>query len=347
MEIVKYFKMAVDRKASDLHLVANCYPAIRINGQLEKIGEEILDSKELEKGIFSLISEKIQEKFKNQLETDFSLQLSGARFRVNLHYQEGKIGIAARLIPEFVPRPDQLDFDDTLYKLTHLTDGLVLVTGQAGSGKSTTMAAMIDIINQERRSHIITIEDPIEYIIKEKQSIIEQRELGQDTKSFSSALKYALRQDPNVIMVGEMRDLETIQAAIIAAETGHFVLSTLHTSSASETVERIIDVFPESQQKQIVSSLASTLRAVITQQILISTNGGLVVAREIMINTKAVANLIRTNKTNQIDSVIQTSRAEGMVSMNKAIENLLKRGLITEDVAKNRTRRSDTSIAYY
>lgn len=347
MDILRYFKAAVEKKASDLHLVAGCYPAIRISGQLEKIGEEILDSKDLEKGIFSIISEKTQEIFKNQLETDFSLQAGGARFRVNLHYQEGKIGIAARLIPEFVPRPDKLDFDETLYKLTHLTDGLVLVTGQAGSGKSTTMATMIDIINQERRSHIITIEDPIEYVIKEKQSIVEQRELGQDTKSFSSALKYALRQDPNVIMLGEMRDLETIQAAIIAAETGHLVLSTLHTSSAAETVDRIIDVFPENQQKQIVSSLASTLRAVITQQILISTNGGLVVAREIMINTKAVANLIRTNKTNQIDLVIQTSRAEGMVSMNKSIENLLKRGLITEDVAKNRTRRSDSSIAYY
>lgn len=348
MDIFKYFQRTIDKKASDLHLVVGCYPSIRVVGELEKIDDKIIEEKALEDAFFPLVSQKDMKKFKENLEVDFALNILGSRFRINLHYQEeGKIGIAARLIEEFIPRPEELNFDEILYKLTHLKDGLILVVGPTGSGKSTTMAAMIDIINQERRSHIITIEDPIEYIIKERQSIIEQRELGQDTKSFASALKFALRQDPNVIMVGEMRDLETIAAALIAAETGHLVISTLHTSTAAETIQRIVDVYPEAQQRQILGTLASVLRAVVAQQILPTVDRKNIVAREILINTKAVANLIRTNKIAQIDNVIETSRKDGMISMNKAIENLYKQGRISEDVAHNRTRSSDSSSAFY
>jgi len=250
-------------------------------------------------------------------------------------------------VPKVIPGPEELGFDEIIYKITHLKDGLILVTGPSGSGKSTTLACMINIINKERRSHIVTIEDPVEYLFTEEQSIIEQRELGYDTKSFASALKYALRQDPNIIMLGEMRDAETIAAALTAAETGHLVISTLHTSTAAETISRIVDVFPAHQQQQILNQLASTLRAVIAQQLLPKLGGGRVAAREIIINNSAIANLIRRSQIGQIYSVIQTSQKEGMITMNKSIDRLLADGLISEDVVRNRKRDLETQAVYY
>lgn len=347
MDISSYFKEAINKNASDLHLVAGSVPSLRIGGELIKINQKILDDKELKEAIFSLIDKKTIERFERKRELDFSQEFFGNRFRVNLHYQEGKIGLAARVVPVAVPRPEDIDFNEVIYKFTHLRDGLILVTGTSGSGKSTTLAAMINIINKERKAHIITIEDPIEFLFKEEMSIIEQRELGFDTRDFASALKYALRQDPNVIMVGEMRDKETISAALTAAETGHLVLSTLHTITAADTIERIVDVFPAYQQEQIYSQLALVLRAVISQQLLSGVNGGMAVAREIMVNNRAVANLIRTHQVEQINSVIQTCQKEGMVTMNKSIEQLAKRGLISEATAQNRKRDVDTQAAYY
>ncbi|MCX6796767.1 MAG: PilT/PilU family type 4a pilus ATPase [Candidatus Falkowbacteria bacterium] len=276
-----------------------------------------------------------------------SLEFHDNRFRINLHFQEGRVGLSARLVPMRIPMPEEIDLDETIYRLTHLKDGLILVTGPSGAGKSTTLAVMIDIINAERQAHVITIEDPIEYTFVEKQSIIEQRQLGRDTRSFAQALKSALRQDPNVIMVGEMRDLETINAALTAAKTGHLVLSTLHTSSAAETVERIVDYYPVQNQQQIASQLASVLRAVICQQLLPRKDGSLVVAREVMINNNAIANLIKNSQTGQIQSVIQTSRAEGMITLNQYIDELLTRGIITSQLAHNRKRNLETKAVYY
>lgn len=347
MDIYSYFKEAIERGASDLHLVGGSVPALRLNGELIKLNHAMLDNSDLKKAVFSLIGKESEERFRRRRELDLSREFFGARFRINLHYQEGKIGLTARLVFKQVPSPEDLEFNETIYRLTHLNDGLILVTGPSGSGKSTTLAAMINIINEERKAHIITIEDPIEYLFEEKQSIIEQREIGHDTKSFASGLKYALRQDPNVIMVGEMRDLETVSAALTAAETGHLVLSTLHTPTAPEIIERIVDIFPDHQQHQVLSQLAVVLRAVLAQQLLPRVGGGRIVAREIMINNRAVANLIKRNELEQIYSIIQTSQNEGMITMNKSIDNLLKKNLITEETAKNRKRDLETKAMYY
>jgi len=347
MDISYYFKQAIEKKASDLHLVAGSVPALRIDGELVKFKEKAIEAKDFENSIRSLIDERTMERFERKRELDISKEFFDARFRINLHYQEGKMGLSARLIPKFVPSPDEIGLNEVIYNFTHLRDGLIIVTGPTGCGKSTTLATMIDIINNERKAHIITIEDPIEFLIQEKQSIIEQREIGFDTRSFATGLKYALRQDPNVIMVGEMRDKETISAALTAAETGHLVLSTLHTIAAPETIERIVDVFPAHQQTQIFNQLASVLRAVIAQQLLPQIKGGLVAVREIMINNRAIANLIRQNQISQIYTVIQTSSKEGMIDMNKAIDILARKGIISETVAKNRKRDLATMAAYY
>lgn len=347
MDISSYFKQAVERKASDLHLVAGSIPALRIGGELIKLNHAAINADDLKKAVFNLIDKRTVERFERKRELDISREFLGSRFRINLHYQEGKIGLSARLIPNVIPTPEEIGFDEIIYKLTHMQDGLILVTGPSGCGKSTTLAAMINIINKERKAHIITIEDPIEFLFDEKQSIIEQRELGFDTKDFASGLKYALRQDPNVIMVGEMRDKETIAAALTAAETGHLVISTLHTITAPDTIARIVDVFPSHQQDQIYNQLALVLRAVIGQQLLPAAKGGVVAAREIMINTRAIANLIRTHQVGQIDSIIQTSQKEGMIAMNKSIDILVKQGLVGEEVAKHRKRDLETSASYY
>ncbi len=347
MDIASYFKQTIDKHASDLHLIEGSIPSIRVAGELIKLDDKPLESGKLKKAIFKHLDKDVLEKFSRKRDVDVSMNFFDTSFRVNIHHQEGRIGLAARLIANSIPSAKDINLDKVLYEFTHLRDGLILVTGPAGVGKSTTLAVMIDIINQERASHIVTIEDPIEYTFKDKRSIIEQRQLGRDTHSFSSALKYVLRQDPNVIMVGEMRDADTVAAVLNAAKTGHLVLSTLHTSSASETIERIIDFYPAAFQEQIAHQLANMLRAVVSQQLLPKVGGGLIPAREIMVNTNAIANIIRNLNFEQIDTFIQTSKEYGMITMNKYIEILLKKGLITKAVAKHRMRNADNKSVFY
>lgn len=347
MDIKKYFETALKQGASDLHLIADNPPILRVNGGLIVIEDKLLAATELQAAIFSLLEKKDIEVFEKEKELDLALDSAGSHFRVNLHLQSGKIGLAARIIPTEIPSPKEVNFDETIYKLSHLNQGLILVTGPSGSGKSTTLAVLIDLINKERKAHIITIEDPIEFIFQEKQSVIEQREVGRDTNSFYEALKRALRQDPNVIMVGEMRDLETISATLTAAETGHLVLSTLHTNNAAETIERIVDMFPAHRQRQILTQLASVLRAVISQQLVPKKGGGVIMAREILINTPAISNLMREGKTIQINSAIQTGRKDGMITMASCLKNLYEEGLIDQQVCLNRTGSGDTLSTYY
>ncbi len=348
MTLRDYFQTAIERKASDLHLVAGAVPALRVENKLEGIpGESVLENDTLISELQNILEPSLWHRFTETKELDFSHEVFGKRFRVNLHYQRGLVALTARLISNLSPDPVQLGFNDTMNKLTQLRDGLILLTGPSGCGKSTTLAAMINIINKSRNGHVITIEDPIEYVFANDKCLIEQREIGTDTLTFADALKFSLRQDPNVIMVGEMRDQETMAAALTAAETGHLVLSTLHTSSAADSILRLIDSFPPHQQSQILNQLASSLRAIITQQLLPRVGGGLVAAREILINNAAVANLIRRNDVSQIMTIIQTSAKDGMIPMNKAIEQLAAQGLISSETAMTRTRNEETKASYY
>lgn len=341
-----YFKLAIDQEASDLHLVARARASVRINGQLQPINEEILTDEFLSTEIEKLLLPEAWKKFQATREADFSYEFFGKRFRVNLHFQRGQIALTARLISDLSPNPAALGFTDVMYNMTRMRDGIIIVTGPSGSGKSTTLAAMINIINQERDAHIITIEDPIEYVFENHKALIEQREYGSDTLSFAEALKYSLRQDPNIIMVGEMRDPETIAAALTAAETGHLVLSTLHTPTSADAIFRIVDSFPPYQQQQVLNQLAATLRAVIGQQLLPRRGGGLVAAFEILINNQATANLIRRSQVGQIMSIIQTSYKEGMMPMNKSIDQLVEKGIVDPETAENRKRNLETQAAY-
>lgn len=337
--LTAYFEATIKANASDLHLIAGAKPVIRVQGELKELEDRELPAKELEQEIVSILTPEQKKRLEETLELDLSHEVGGARFRVNVHYQEGKIGLAARLIPKKIPTPDDLRFEPMLRELPNLLDGLVLVVGPTGHGKSTTIASMIEEINKSRKSHIVTIEDPIEFLFEEKKSLIEQREIGIDTKSFAAALKHVLRQDPNVIFVGEMRDPETIATVLTAAETGHLVFSTLHTSSAAEAVERIVDVFDGPKQRQILIQLGAVLRAVVAQQLLPAVDGKRVAAREILMNTPAVANLIKENNIAQMKSAIQTSAKDGMMTMENSLKALLKEGLISKDVAERRTGR--------
>ncbi|MFA6547892.1 MAG: type IV pilus twitching motility protein PilT [Candidatus Magasanikbacteria bacterium] len=341
MSIKQYFKEAIKEEASDLHLVGNELPMIRVEGELKEIDQKPLNAKELEVSVFEeLINKEQKDRFEEEKELDFSYEQDEVRFRVNLHRQEDVIGLSARLIPAVIPSPEDLRFEPILKEVSNMLDGLVLVTGPTGCGKSTTLASIVEEINKNRKAHIVTIEDPIEFLFEDKKCLIEQREVGTDTNSFANALKHVLRQDPNVILVGEMRDPETIATVLTAAETGHLVLSTLHTSSAAEAVERIVDVFEGSKQKQILIQLSAVLKVVVAQQLLPSTDGGRVPAREILVNTSGVANLIKENSTNQIKSSIQTGSKDGMVSMENSIKQLLKEKLITEETAEKRSGRN-------
>lgn len=346
MNLPYYFEQAIAKGASDLHLVEGSIPVLRVSGELIDVGNDIIHFGELRYAVFAELDKKTIERFKDERDIDLSLNFFDYRFRVNLHYQEGRIGLAARLVPKFVPAVEDIGLTETICRFTHLKDGLVLVTGPSGAGKSTTLAAMLDLINRERRAHIITIEDPIEYAFADRRSIVEQRQLGRDTKSFSDALRSALRQDPNVIMVGEMRDFDTVSAALVAAKTGHLVLSTLHTSTAPETIERIIDFFPQDMQGRITHQLSSVLRGVIAQQLLPKAGGGLVAAREILVNNSAISNMIRNNQIGQIYSAIETGGADGMITMNKSIEDLCRRGLISPTIAQSRKRDLETRATY-
>ena len=336
LNIKSYFKDAVKKDASDLHLVGGELPALRIEGELTNLSDKKLNNKELESAIMGLLTKEQQDKYKEEKELDLSYEQDDVRFRVNLHQQNENIGLSARLIPSEVPTVEDLHFEPILTEIPNLLDGLVLVTGPTGCGKSTTLAAMIEQINKTRKAHIVTVEDPVEFMFKDDKSLIEQREVGIDTKSFASALKHVLRQDPNVILVGEMRDPETIATVLTAAETGHLVFSTLHTSSAAEAIERIVDVFEGSKQKQVLIQLSAVLQVVIAQQLLPAKDGGRVPAREILVNNSAVANLIRENNISQIKSAIQTGGKDGMVTMENSIKALIKEGWVDEETAQKR-----------
>jgi len=317
-------------------LIGGELPILRVSGVLQEIDDKQLPGKELETAVFGLLSEDQKERFKANLELDFGLDIKENRFRVNLHRQEGMLGLSARLIPKEIPNPEELRFEESLLSFNGLLDGLVLVVGPTGHGKSTTLASMVEEINKTRKSHIITIEDPIEFLFDDKESLIEQREIGTDTHSFADALKHVLRQDPNVILVGEMRDPETIATVLTAAETGHLVFSTLHTSTAAEAIERIVDVFEGSKQKQVLIQLGAVLRGIVAQQLMLGVDGGQVVAREILVNTPAVSNLIRENNIAQFYSAIQTGAKDGMVTMENSVKQLLKEGLIDKETAQKR-----------
>lgn len=346
MEFKEYFQLAIDRHASDLHLIGGSRPSLRIDGELVPISEDIIPDSFLRTSIKTILTPEQQESFAKEKELDFSLDIFEERFRINLHFQQRRIGLAARQIKTIIPTPEEAGFSETMCNLTRLKDGLILITGPSGVGKSTTIATMISLINNSKRSHIITIEDPIEYVFKDKYSIIEQREIGTDTPSFKGALKAILRQDPNVIMIGEMRDVETISAALTAAETGHLVLSTLHTNSAAESVARIIDSFPAQRRQQVLTQFSLTLRAVISQELLPKIGGGQVAAREVMINNQAVSNLIRENKVAQLNTVIKTSYQQGMIDMNKSIDLLYEQGYIDELTVSRYKRNLETKAIY-
>jgi twitching motility protein PilT len=404
MKIDDIFKIAVKEKASDVHLVNNSSPILRIDGELvlidkflseeekksikdrhpEKIKKEnedqvpsgenddsvdkyflysnedliknhavdeddasenegevvgydlsFVNNQEMRKAIKEMLTKNQEKRFFEEKDLDFSYEIEDNRFRLNLSFEKGNIKLVARVIKSKLPTMEDLQMPSPVYDLLRSKQGLILVTGPTGSGKSTSLAAMIEYINNNRNCNIITLEDPIEYIFESKKSVISQRQLGTDMPNFASGLRHVLRQDPDVIMVGEMRDLETISTAITLAETGHLVLATLHTCSASQTIDRIIDIFPPHQQNQIKSQLSLILSAVISQVLVPKKGGGRVAVRELMLNNPAVSNLIREQKIAQIKSVIETHSSEGMVSFEKDIKRLAAEGTITLETAKN------------
>jgi twitching motility protein PilT len=322
-------------KASDIHLTVGVPPIMRVNGEIKRYGQDSLTPNETEEMARAIIPENMWNQFQERGELDFSYGIPGvSRFRINTYKQRSCVALAVRIVPTRIPTLEELDLPETLKQIAEKPQGLVLVTGPTGSGKSTTLASVINYMNQNSRKHIITLEDPIEYLHKHGNSIIDQREVGFDTNNFANGLRAALRQDPDVILVGEMRDLETIQTAITAAETGHLVLGTLHTSSAPATINRIIDVFSPAQQPQIRIQLASVLVGIISQRLFKTIdNKGRKAATEILINNSAVANLIRNEKIHQIISVMQTSRALGMHTLETSIKDLIDRGLVSKDSA--------------
>ncbi|NOX65465.1 MAG: PilT/PilU family type 4a pilus ATPase [Chlorobi bacterium] len=335
MTLKDLFKIAIEKKASDLHIVVGTPPFLRIDGELVDIeGGKPIGKKEIETMVLPILKPEEKNKFLDYKELDFGMTMENNRFRINLHYEKGNIGLVARVITDKMPTLEEIEMPKIVYNLLELKHGLILMTGPTGCGKSTTLAAMINYINKNRRANIITFEDPIEYEFKPDKSVIVQRQLGSDMMSFNNGLKHALRQDPDVIMVGEMRDLETIATTITLAETGHLVLATLHTYNAAQTVDRIIDIFPSHQQNQVRMQIANTLAGVISQRLLHRKNGGRVAAREVMINNPAVSNLIRENKIAQLKTVIETNSKEGMVSIDQDIKRLYKEGLIEKREAQ-------------
>ncbi len=330
-KLKRLLNQAVQKEASDLHISVGRHPIIRINGNLQKIREEDpVKSEEAKLMAFELATEEQRERFLKEKEVDFSYQSDdGTRFRVNIFNQKGDISCALRRIPARIKNLEELHLPSSLYDFSKANQGLVLITGPASHGKSTTLAALIDKIDKTRFEHIITIEDPIEYIFKDDKALIDQREVGQDTPSFARALKSVFRQDPDIIMVGEMRDPETIETTITAAETGHLVFSTLHTNSASQTVHRIVDSFPSDQQDQIRAQLSASLLGIVSQRLIPRKSGGLIPACEIMRRNSAVSNLIRENKIHELDIIVETSSNDGMISLNKYLSDLIKNNEIT------------------
>jgi len=333
----RILKTAIQRGASDLHLSYNRKPILRIDSKLQPIAKENKLSAADIRELVKILLTKIQfERLLKEKGVDFSYNFNNlARFRGNVYFQQGNISCALRLIPSKIPTIEELNLPPVLHRFSKVNQGFVLVTGPSSHGKSTTLAALIDEINHTRKEHIITIEDPVEYIFQDDLSIVDQREVYYDTLSFARALRSTFREDPNVIMVGEMRDPETISIALTAAETGHLVFATLHTNSAAQTIHRIVDSFPANQQQQIKAQLSGSLLGVVSQRLIPRVSGGLIPACEIMLNTPAVANLIRENKIHEIPVVIETSIEEGMISLNQALAMLVKKGEIALESAYN------------
>jgi twitching motility protein PilT len=334
MDIAELLTFSVKNKASDLHLSAGLPPMIRVDGDIRRINIPDLDHKEVHALIYDIMNDKQRKDYEEFLETDFSFELPGvARFRVNAFNQERGAAAVFRTIPSEVLTLEDLNAPKFFEELCKKTRGLVLVTGPTGSGKSTTLAAMVDHINANDYAHILTVEDPIEFVHESKKCLINQREVHRDTQSFNNALRSALREDPDIIMVGEMRDLETIRLALTAAETGHLVFGTLHTTSAAKTIDRIIDVFPSAEKDMIRAMLSESLQAVISQTLLKKIGGGRIAAHEIMVGTPAIRNLIREAKVAQMYSAIQTGRKDGMQTLDQNLKEQVEKGYITAKIA--------------
>ncbi len=336
LRIENLLEQVIKNKASDLHLQVDLAPMLRIDGKLVPVASAPILTEELvENLVFAILDDDQKQVLLKDKEFDFSFAFGDlGRFRVNAFHERGNLAAALRLIPNEILSLEQLGLPNTVNKFSEYPRGLVLVTGPTGSGKSTTLAALVDKINTERAEHIITIEDPIEYTHKSKKSVVVQREVHYDTYSFSAALRSSLRQDPDVVLIGEMRDLETISAAITIAETGHLVFATLHTNSAAQSIDRMIDVFPPHQQPQVRAQLSNILMAICSQRLIPTIGGGRIAASEILIATPAVRNIIREGKSHQLDAVIQTGADYGMQSMDRTLVSLIKAGTITYDDAK-------------
>lgn len=343
MGIKDLLELAVTKKASDLHIISGIFPYIRINGFLSPVSDDfILNPEIIEKYLEEILSVEQYEKLKINKEIDFSYTFSNkVRFRVNAYTQKGSFAIAFRLIPLMIPNIDELGLPKILHAFTGLRQGLVLVTGPTGHGKSTTLAAMLNEINASRACHIVTIEDPIEFVFKPIKSIISQREMGSDSLSWQIALRSVLREDPDVVLVGEMRDYETISSALTVAETGHLVFATLHTNSAAQTIDRIVDVFPNEQQEQVRLQLANVIEAVFSMRLVPDLHGGRVVAYEVMLGTSAIKTAIREAKVHQIDNIIQTSTELGMNTLEMSLAKHVRDGKVDIETARSYAQRPD------
>lgn len=339
MDLNEILIQTVNMYGSDLHLAVGIPPVVRVNGELVRLSMPALMPSDIEEMVFPLLQPKQREQLENNKELDFSYSIPGvSRFRGNIMWQRGSLGVNFRVVPMQIPGLDELGLPETVKNLAMLPRGLVLVTGPTGSGKSTTLAALINTINEQRSVNILTVEDPIEYLHSHKKSIVKQREVGSDTHSFAVALRHALRHDPDVILIGEMRDTESIAIALTAAETGHLVLSTLHTQTAALAVHRIVDVFPEGMRSQIRQQLADSLQGVLAQQLIPRKDGrGRVAAVELLLTNPAVRNLIREAKEHQLYSVMQTGRGAGMQTMDQALAELCLSGVITRENALERS----------
>lgn len=333
-KLKELFALAVANKASDIHLMSGISPKFRIDGVLMDAPNLVEVNDNLTKEmILSMLDEKQVQKLESGKELDFSFDAENSRFRANVYFQKETLACALRILAQEIPSFDELNLPEILKSFVSLKQGFVLITGPTGHGKSTTVAAVLNEINKSRDGHIVTVEDPIEYLLKPNKSIISQRELGGDTNDFPSALRSCLRQDPNVVFIGEMRDLESIQSALTIAETGHLVFSVLHTNSASQTIDRIVDVFPGNVKDQVKVQLASVLTAIVSQRLLPAIGGGRIPAFEVMMNTPAAKNMIREGKTFMLDNVIQTSADTGMIGLDAYLAKLVLAGKITEEVA--------------
>jgi len=339
-DLKELLQLVADRNASDLHLTDGEPPILRVDGDLVPVDGPRLTADDTKRLMYSVLTDKQKVTFEEDLELDFSLYIPNiSRFRVNLHQQRGCVEAAFRVVILNIRTLEELGLPAMVAKLAMKPNGLVIITGPTGMGKTTTLAAMVDLINTQKKCLIVTVEDPIEYLFKNKRSIIKQREVGSDTHSFAAALKHVLRQDPDVILIGEMRDLETISTAVTAAETGHLVLSTLHTPDAPQTVDRIIDVFPPHQQQQIKIQLAGCIQGIVAQQLLPRKDGkGRVVSTEVMVGTDAVRSCIREHRTQQLPTIIQTGSQYGMTTMDKSLKELYLRGIITYETAIARAK---------